>query len=786
VARRRFTNHLSIHGQLVVADGGLVTQSGGNAYYVNRVPDERSPAGYRVPTSVIDGPAMMDRNIVLASPAANIVVEPGHSLTVGEFTLDMAGNFSVAATAVAAKHIAMTHASGVMRVGSMIVGGSTQLDAGVIHVRRDFVQNGATNALTPGATKFIFDGTGPQAVHFSHLRSSWLRDVEIRGPAVNFTNHLSVAGQLDVAPGGIVTQTGGNTYFSLRVPSEATAGSYRVPTSVIDGPAVMVRPVTLAASNASLVVEPGHQLNLAGHALTVGGNFTVTATAASADHVLMTTGAPRLEVRGQMVVGGRTRLDVGTIVVRGGLVQNGATNALTTGGTTFVFESSTPQDVHFSHLFSSWLGDVEVRGPVNFTNHLAIAGQLTVFGGARLTQTGGNTYYTRRVPDPTTGSFEVPTSVMAGPVVMTRDIRWPFAGANLVVDPGHSLDVNGFTLDMTGRFTVAATAVGTPHLIMPNASSRLLVGGMVVGGFTRLDAGTIHVRGDFVQNGAINALTTGGTKFIFDGAGAQNVHFSHLRSSWLRDVEIRGAGVNFTNHLSIAGQLDVAPGGMVTQTGGNAYYSLRVPTEATAGSYRVPTSVIDGNAAMVRHVSLAWPAASVVVEPGHQLDMGGYALTVGGNFTVAATAAAADHLWMTNAAARLEVRGDMVVGGRTRLDAGTIVLKRSFVQNGATNSMIPTGTLVVFEGTGSLHLSHSGSSWLGHVEVASTGVVNTTNHTLIKGNLQLNGALQTIGNTTVVGTFFWAGALTQNGFMTVGACSKLGATFAGTGNNPCP
>jgi hypothetical protein len=404
-----------------------------------------------------------------------------------------------------------------------------------------------------------------------------------------------------------------------------------------------------------------------------------------------------------------------------------------------------------------------------------------------VTQTGGNTYYSKRVPDPTTGSYEVPTSIIDGLVVMNHDITWPFAGANLVVDPGHTLDLNGFTLQMAGNFTVAGTSVGGNHLVMPSASSRLIVRDMTVGATTRLDAGAIHVRGHFLQNGASNSLTTAGTKFIFDGTGSQNVHFTHLRSSWLRDVEIRGPGVNFTNNLSIAGQLDVAAGGGVTQTGGNTYYTLRVPTEASPASYRVPTSIIDGNAAMVRNVSLASPSAAIVVESGHQLDMGPYALTLGGNFVVAGSGLAVDHLRMTNSLGRLEVGGEMIVGGRTLLQAGTIVMRRGFLQNGASNSMTPTGTVVVFAGAGNLHFTHPGSSWFGHVQVASGGSVLTTNSTVIKGNLQLDGALHTQANTTVQGTFYWAGALTQNGAMTVAACSKGSlATFAGAGNNPCP
>jgi subtilase family serine protease len=306
----------------------------------------------------------------------------------------------------------------------------------------------------------------------------------------------------------------------------------------------------------------------------------------------------------------------------------------------------------------------------------------------------------------------VPNMDVHGSIALSGDAT----ASRVIVNAGRSLNMNGFTQNVTTDVTVVATSSGVHHLALPTASSRLVVGrNLTVGAATNLAAGVIHVRGDLVQNGATNALAPGGTTFIFDGTGPQAVHFSHLRSSYLRDAEIRGPSVNFTNHLSIAGQLHVAAGGALTQTGGNAYYSARVPTEATAGSYRVPTSVIDGMVTMVSDVALQAPNASIVVEPGHQLNLAGFALTVGGNVSVTASSVAADHILMGSGDPRLEVRGDMVVGGRTKLDVGSIVLRGDFVQNGATNAMIPTGTKMILDGPAkhAVHFSHLRSSWLG-------------------------------------------------------------------------
>jgi hypothetical protein len=534
---------------------------------------------------------------------------------------------------------------------------------------------------------------------------------------------------------------------------------------------------------------------MAGFQLIVGGNFTVQATNTGVDHVLMTAGNPRLEVRGNMTMGGRTKLDLGTIVLRGHFLQNGAINAMIPTGTRMVFEGPARQDVHFTHLGTSWLGDVDVlttaaAGGVRFTNNLTIRGQLRAMGGSLVTQSAGAAFYVNRVPEELSpAAYQVPTSVIDGPAMMVRDVTLASAVANLRVDAGHTLTIGEYTLDMAGNFTVAATNTAVSHVVMTNAAGVIRANSTTWGGFTQLNAGVIHVRGNLLQNGAINALTPGGTKFIFDGTGPQDIHFTHLRSSWLRDLEIRGPAVNASNNFSVFGQLDVVAGGVITQTAGNIYYTTRVPDEVVDGAYRVPTSVIDGNVLMVRNVTLAAPNASIVVESGHQLNMAGFQLTVGGNFTVQATNTGVDHVLMNAGNPRLEVRGHMTMGGRTKLDVGSIVLRGNFTQNGAINSMIPTGTLVTFDGAApqTIHLTHSGSSWLGNVLITPAASVRNTNNLLLKGSLDLDGFLHNqVGTLTVQNTLFFAGSLRNDAVMAVGACVKEGGIFSGTGNNPCP
>jgi len=130
------------------------------------------------------------------------------------------------------------------------------------------------------------------------------------------------------------------------------------------------------------------------------------------------------------------------------------------------------------------------------------------------------------------------------------------------------------------------------------------------------------------------------------------------------------------------------------------------------------------------------------------------------------------------------------VGGRTNLAVGTVVLRGSFVQNGAGNSLAVAGTKFVFDGgaTQTVSFSDWNNSYFRSVDITLTASVSINTHTRMVGNLDLDGALTVLGGRTlwVNGTIFHAGVLTNNGTIVNSSCVSEGGTFSGTGNNPCP
>ena len=793
-----FISHVRVTRQLVVTSTGVLRQSAGSTFYTALVPEELSSGNYRVPTSVMDGTVVMVRNITLGHSGANFVVNGGRSLNLNGHTLTIGGGFTVASTSNTTKHIIMATGAPVLNVDDMTVGATTQLDAGTVVVRGNFVQTGAGNALTPTGTRFVFAGSGPQTVSFAHAATSWFADVEVRTPAavngVDFISDARVTGQLVVADGALMRQTNGGTYYTTRLPDPGT-GRYEVPASIVDGTVVMTRNLVWPSPVSNLIVNGGRSLDLAGFELAIAGNATVASTSNTTKHLIMTQPTGTFIIGGDMTVGATTQLSDGVIMLQGNFVQTGAGNAVTPSGTRFVFSGAGAQTVRFDHAATSWFADVEVRTPaatpLDFISHVRVTGQLTVASGARVTQSNGATFYTTRLPDPASGSYEVPTSVVDGTVVMTHNLRWPSPLADIVVNGGRSLTLSGYELAMNGDFTVASTSSTVKHLVMTSAMDRLRVGGrMTLGAATLLTAGEVILHGGFTQTGAGNSITAAGTRFAFEGPNAQTVRFDHATTSWFDDVQVRASAVvDFISHVRVAGELVVDGTSVLTQSAGSTFYTTRVPEEQASGVYRVPTSVMDGTVVMVKDITLAWPSSNIFVNGGRSLNLSGHSLRLAGGFTVASTSNTTKHVVMTSGSPVLDVGRTLTLGATTQFDVGQVIMRGDFHQTGAGNSLTPTGTRFVFDGstTQSVRFDHAATSFFGAVDIRTGAAVSLASHVRMKGNLDLDGSLSVPSGITLTvdATLYFAGALTNNGVVNVGSCVHEGGTFSGTGNNPC-
>ena len=831
-----FATDVWVAGQLTVASGGRVTQAPEfNTFYTLRVPEEMSPGGYRVASSVVAGSVVLVRNVSLGWPDANVAVNGGTAfgtpnLNLNGFTLQIAGDFAILPGTSVSSHLSVNAASSRLEVGGdMSLNSRSSLTLGTIVLRGNFSQGGDALALRPAGAKFVFDGSAQQNVSFTDAGQSWFDDVDVLTPAsaggVNFTTDVVVTGELVAASGALVTQSAGSTIYTTRVPEELGPNAYRVPTSRIGAAVVLIKNIRLANPDANFVVNGGTalgtpSLNLNAFTFAIAGDFTIEPGTSVSSHLHVSAPTSRLEVGGDMTLGSRSGMQAGVIVVRGNFAQNGDALSVRPAGTTIVFEGTAPQTVQFADPGQSWLDEVEIRTPssaqgVTFgvpgATDVVVTGQLVVHSGSLLKQVaGGSVIYTTRVPDEVdAASYQARTSRVGGPVVMQKNIVLAWPNANFIVNGGTSLatpnlNMNGFDLKIGGSFTIDPGTSVSAHLTMGGGTPELDVGGdMVVASRSSLATGEIIVRGNFRQEGDGLAMRPTGTVMTFAGSGGQTVQFQDAVNSNFLDVNIRtlasGGGVMFgvpgATDVRVIGDFTVHAGALLTQTpGGSIIYTNRMPTEVDPQSYRA-TSRVGGTVTMQKTSDLSWEKAHVIVNGGSalatpSLNLNGNALRIGGDFTINPGTSVSPHLFMASANPVLEVGGSMSVSSRSTLAVGTVSVKGNLTQAGDALSLRPTGTRFVFNGTSPQTLTINGTpnSWLANTEVSAGSSVSLASNVRMQGNLQLNGALlvPAARALTVTGTLFLAGSLTNDGTVTVGACTNQGGTVSGSGPNPCP
>ena len=582
---------------------------------------------------------------------------------------------------------------------------------------------------------------------------------------------LTASGHVDgvgaITGTGTLVMTGSDVTLAGTVPNLTVAGSFK-----------LERDVT-ATGNVTINVNKRVTVN--GHTFTVGGNFTVNNnTCSSCTHLVMTNAADVLTVDGNATFGGRNNLTAGTINLKGNLTQIHYTQALKPTGTKFVFNGSAAQSVNFlgPSASNSFLKDVTVSNTVGvtFTSDVYITGKLTIGAGGVLTQGAGiETYYTTALPSTTAGTYNVANTFVSGSITMTESLT--LSNADLTILASQSLTLNGFALTVDGDFTVGNTTCSScTHLVMTKAADVLTVNGdAAFGGRNNLAAGTINLKGNLTQTHYTQALKPTGTKFVFNGSGAQTVSFlaPSTSNSFLKDVSIENSstdGVTFGD-VQVTGTLTMGATNLLKQAAGTkTSYSAFLPVIAVGNASALNINV-NGAVIMTADLVLPNPGNHVVIEAGKSLTLNGHTLTIGGNFTVNNnTCSSCTHLVMTNPADILTVDGNATFGGRNNLTAGTINLKGNLTQIHYTQALKPTGTKFVFNGSAAQSVNFLGpsasDSFLKDVTVSNTVGVTFTSDVYITGKLTIGAG----------------GVLTQGAGIETYYTTALPSTTAGTYN----
>jgi len=241
-----------------------------------------------------------------------------------------------------------------------------------------------------------------------------------------------------------------------------------------------------------------------------------------------------------------------------------------------------------------------------------------------------------------------------------------------------------------------------------------------------------------------------GTKVVFNGTGAQLVSFTNPSTtlSHFTDVDVSNAsGATFNTTVYVTGQLSMVGSGALS--GVNVYYTTQLPI--TNANYAITNTRVFGNFTMTRDANVQIPL--LLVDVGQKLVMNGYNLDLYGNLTVTVSDTAGDGLIMTNAADVVSVTGTSTFtssgGSATSLGnftAGELRLAGNFSQTNAAFStgkaFMPTGTKVVFNGTGAQLVSFTNpSTTLSHftdVDIYSSANVSFGSSVYIDGRLTIS------------------------------------------------
>jgi adhesin/invasin len=550
-------------------------------------------------------------------------------------------------------------ASSTVRVrGNLVAGGGNHsgwLTAGTIELAGNLTESGGAYEAfqSTGSHTVRLVGGANQSVSFQHPQYSRFQNLHVAkdGNVVHFTGAQYVGGALSVTGGGL-SQSGSTTF---EVSGSATAASGTdlsgIPRLTTRGgfntfPHIAgARPVVLAIGSDlamdadatwpnQVEVIAGGRLRLAGRALTIGGDLSLTGDA----FVQMVDASSTLAVGGNLLAGGGNHsgwLTAGTLELAGNLTESGGAYEAfqSTGSHTTKLVGGNAQVVTFDHPGYSRFQNLDVAksNGVNFSGAQYVQGQMTVRAPATVTQSGSSTFEISGglgtesgsdisgVPNITTrGAFTTfPVIAGRGPSKLTigSDLTLggdaSFGGVIDVISGGR-LRLGGKALSVTGDFTLS----GDAFLQMVDATSRLSVsGGFTASGGNHsgwLTAGTLEIGGNFTETGgAYEAFQATGTHFTrFTGSGSRSISFAHDQHSWFNDLEIvTGTDAAFVTNAQVKANLNnngifsVAPGKSLV-VGGNL--NLNSNSSANAGGNRgsvgvgghcarSPTANVNGN-----------------------------------------------------------------------------------------------------------------------------------------------------------------------------------------------
>ncbi len=560
-------------------------------------------------------------------------------------------------------------------------------------------------------------------------------NLDTSGHTITASGNVS-AGNTISGP-GVVEMTGTGTTLSGTLPGLIVSGT-----------------VTLGAATVVtgdlLVTGTGASLTVGGQMITVQLNLSIEADAV----LIMQNPADQVVLMGNATFDGGPSVGLlteGTITAHGNFTEGGfsATSFAATLNHTVVFMGSGTQSVMMTGpgLTGSRFQDVQINGPVSFDTAVQINGNLTVLGTGMLSGTGTATVEgnatTAVGTNVTISTFSVVGSLTAGGTFSPSTTNFRGTGPQSIPSAPAYNHVTIFgSAQFVGTTTIGGNLTaflsGAPQTINMNGQSVTVMGNFDTSGFFIMqnpaDLLIVHGDVDFKGSSFNGGNATAGTievkgdfsvccsKNIFAASGSHKVVFNRTTlpsqtvgifpggpsdGNFFNDVEFDSAvGVRITAAAPINGNATITSGtvtgtspasvtiggNLVDNAGPNAWQFMG-PTTFT-GSPALPsnlTGTFTFGGAAVLGADVTFNGDVTVSGGGASLDIGGFAVTVKGNFVTTSSG----RLMMQAGTGSLAVTGNVDSAGGSSpsgsMTAGTLKIGGNFSNTG---SFDPTGSHV--------------------------------------------------------------------------------------------
>lgn len=338
---------------------------------------------------------------------SNLLINSTGLLTLNGRKLRVGGSLTQGGRLVMAAAADTLDIGGAFTVNSATAG-SGDLTAGLLTVRGNFTQSGASTSFAPSGS-FVTGllGSGGHTVNFasagaanSHFQTLVVAD------SLSVGSSVAVTGDLTLTPTG--RMVGGNTGFLSGNLVDSSLAGWRMATTELDRsfltiPATLTTNLVLADSQGlvqhtsvvgNVTIAPTGYFAPTTYTLTVSGNFTQNGL------LSMTATGDSLDVGGSFTVGSAQsaggKLSNGGIVIRGGFTQTaGAVDNFAATGTHHVyFEGPAARTVSLAAPAQSPFAALEIdsTGAITLQSDLYTSGTLRVRGTPATTLVGATPF----------------------------------------------------------------------------------------------------------------------------------------------------------------------------------------------------------------------------------------------------------------------------------------------------------------------------------------------------------------------------------------------------------